>query len=271
MATLASIAEWSLWAFGLLLLAMQLAAHAAGYWLGKRRKDRADGQPESVGVVVGGMLALLAFVLALTLSFASARYSERRAGTLAEANAIGTAWLRAEVIGGVRGKEIGRLLEQYTQVREDFALAGRNRARIDDLNQQTNALQSTMWAHMAAIITEQPGPVSVSLMAALNDTFDAGSTERYAFRSTLPPQIFWLLMVLALVSTAALGYQLGIRGNAQRGLVLLLSIMWTVVIVDILDLASARLGNFRTDTSPYAWTRQGFKGSVNIPPLPGKQ
>jgi hypothetical protein len=217
------------------------------------------------------MMALLAFVLALTLSFASARYSERRAGTLAEANAIGTAWLRAEASGSVRAKEIGRLLEQYTQVREDFARAGRNETRIDELNQQTNALQSAMWGHMAAIIGEQPGPVSVSLMSALNDTFDAGSAERYAFRSRLPPQIFWLLIVLTLVSTASLGYQLGIRGKAERGLVILLTIMWTVVIVDILDLASPRLGNLRTDTSPYEWTRQGFKGGVTIPPLPGKQ
>jgi hypothetical protein len=49
--------------------------------------------------VVGGMLSLLAFVLALTLSFANTRFSERVEGTLAEANAIGTAWLRAEAIG----------------------------------------------------------------------------------------------------------------------------------------------------------------------------
>lgn len=52
-----------------------------------------------MGILVGGFLALLAFVLELTLSFASERFSDRRNATLNEANAIGTAWLRARAIG----------------------------------------------------------------------------------------------------------------------------------------------------------------------------
>ena len=75
---------------------------------------------EGVGVLVAGLLGLLAFVLALTLSFASDRFSERRTGALAEVNAIGTAWLRAKAIGQPRGDEIARLLEQYTALRIDF-------------------------------------------------------------------------------------------------------------------------------------------------------
>jgi len=53
-----------------------------------------DTPREGVGVLVGSLLGLLAFVLALTLSFASERFNERRLGTLAETNAIGTAWLK---------------------------------------------------------------------------------------------------------------------------------------------------------------------------------
>lgn len=268
MTLIASIAEWSLWLFGLLLLALQFTAHEAGYWLGRRRKTSANNQAENVGIVVGGMLGLLAFVLALTLSFANARFAERRAGTLAEANAIGTAWLRAEAIGGPRGDEIGRLLGQYTQVRENFARAGRDRATIDKLVQETSALQSVIWGHMAAMVREQPNPVVASLMTALNETFDASTAERFAFELRLPPQMFWLLMILTLLSTASLGYQLGVRGQPQRVLALLLFAMWGAVIVDILDLASARVGNFRTDASAYVWTRQSFESGVAIPPLP---
>src|SRR5690349_10338416 len=98
MTILAAIAAWSIVAFGLLLLAIQLLAHEAGFWIGKRHRARAESQFEGVGVVVGGMLGLLGFVLALTLSFANDRFAERRTGSLAEANAIGTAWLRATAI-----------------------------------------------------------------------------------------------------------------------------------------------------------------------------
>ena len=146
MKVLAAIATWSVIAFALLLWVAQMLAHEAGYWVGSSSRGRGgEAQAEGVSVVVGGMLGLLAFVLALTLSFANTRFTERVEGTLAEANAIGTAWLRAEAIGHVRGPEIARLLEEYTQLRRDYVREGRDRAVLDDLNQQTNALQSKIW------------------------------------------------------------------------------------------------------------------------------
>ena len=271
MTVLTDLAAWSLIAFGVLLLVSQVIAQEVGCWFGRRDRARADGQPESVGVVVGGMLGLLAFVLALTLSFANTRFSERRAGALAEANAIGTAWLRAEAIGNPRGVEIARLLEEYTRVRIDFVQADRDPPRIDQLNQHINALQSRMWGHLAAIVREQPNPVSTSLMASLNDTFDMTTAERLAYETRLPPQLFWLLIVMTLLSMGALGYQLGLRGRPVRILAALLTVMWTLVIVDILDLVSPRLGAFRTSAVAYEWTLQGFKGGLSIPPQPGSQ
>ena len=185
MTVLAAIANWSLFAFAVLLWVAQMLAHEAGYWFGSRRRARGgEVHAEGVAVVVGGMLSLLAFVLALTLSFANSRFSERVEGTLAEANAIGTAWLRAEAIGHVRGPEIARLLEEYTQVRRDYVSEGKDRAAIDELNQRTNALQSKIWGHMAAIVREQPNPVSTSLMTALNDAFDQATAERFSLLFT---------------------------------------------------------------------------------------
>lgn len=267
-ALIVALATWSVLAFSLLLFVAQFLAHEAGVWFGRRGATHGEVQPEKIGVVVGGMLGLLAFVLALTLSFANTRFTERRDGTLAEANAIGTAWLRAEAIGHPRGAEIARLLEQYTQVRRQFVLADNDPGVLGALNQQTNALQSAIWGHASAIVRERPDPVATSLMAALNDTFDMTTAERFAFSLRLPPQIFWLLIGMTMLSMATLGYQFGVRGRPLRILVALLTLMWTVVIVDILDLASARVGAFRTSTEAYDWTLQGFKGGVTIPPLP---
>ncbi len=272
MTVLAAIANWSVFAFALLLWVAQMLAHEAGYWFGSRR--RASGgeiHAEGVGVVVGGMLSLLAFVLALTLSFANTRFSERVEGTLAEANAIGTAWLRAEAIGHARGPEIARLLEEYAQVRRDYVSEEKNRAAIDELNQRTNALQSKIWGHMAAIVREQPNTVSTSLMAAINDTFDQATVERFAYYLRLPSPIFWLLLGMTLLGMAALGFQLGLTGKQVHIMVALLGIMWTVVIVDILDLASPRIGAFRASTAVYDWTLQGFKAGVQIPPIPDRK
>ena len=106
-------------------------------------------------------------------------------------------------------------------------------------------------------------------MASLNDTFDMTTTERFALSLRLLPQIFWLLIGMTMLSMAMLSYQFGVRGRPLRVLVALLTLMWTVV-VDILDLASARVGAFRTSTEAYDWTLQGFHGGVTIPPLPAR-
>ncbi|WP_234051183.1 MULTISPECIES: hypothetical protein [unclassified Xanthobacter] len=262
-----AIAEVSVVGFGLILLVAQIIAHGIGFWIGKRDVAR-QTNPETVGVVVGGMLGLLAFVLALTLSFANNRFSEHRQGSLAEANAIGTAWLRAAAIGGPRGEAIARLIEDYAQVRAGFVRAGRDQATIDTLNQRTGMLQSQIWGHVSAIVREQPSPVSSAVMVAMNEMFDAGTKERFAYHITLPAQLFWLLIGMTLLSMGCLGYQFGLKKRSSPVLVLLLTFMWTWVIVEILDLASARLGTIRTDTAVYEWTIQSFKSGVTIPELP---
>jgi hypothetical protein len=122
---------------------------------------------------------------------------------------------------------------------------------------------------MAAILHEQPNVVSTSLMAALNDAFDQATVERFAYYLRLPTPIFWLLIGMTLLGTAALGFQLGLSGRRVHMLVAFLSIMWTVVIVDILDLGSPRIGAFRAGTAAYDWTLQGFKGGLQIPLVPG--
>ena len=124
MGYLAQLAAWSLLAFSVVLFLTQGVAREIGYWIGSRKRAAwGDREAEAVGLVVGGMLGLLGFVLALTPSFGSSRFEERRGRTLAEANAIGTAWLRAEAIGQSRGNEIARLLEDYARVRKEYVLA----------------------------------------------------------------------------------------------------------------------------------------------------
>ena len=268
--SLIALATFSMGAFAAVLFAAQAVAREIGFYLGKRAAARADGPAEGVGVVVGGMLGLLGFVLALTLSFSNARFQDRQQGTLAEANAIGTAWLRAEAIGHPRGAEIARLLREYTQVRMDFVLADVGSPSIGEINQRTASMQNEIWGHLSALVRERPDPVSTSLMASLNDVFDQATAERFAFSIIMPPSLFWLLIGMTMLSMAALGYQFGLRGRSLRWMSLMLMGMWTVVIVVILDLGSARLGTIRIGTQAYQWTLQGFQGGISIPTPPAR-
>jgi hypothetical protein len=267
MTILAEILAFSLFAFWLVFFAIQWAAQALGAWLGRRHTARGTAPAEGVGVVVGGMLGLLAFVLALTLSFATTRFEERRQGTLMEANALGTAWLRAKAIGHPRGEELAKLFEDYTRLRADFIKAPASRDAVRAINDKTSELQNRIWEHVTVIVRERPDAISSSLMAATNEVFDRSTAERFAFSQTMPPQMVWLLMGIAVLSIGALGYQLGMRGLSLPILSVLLIAMWTSVIVVILDLSAPRIGSLRSSAAAYYWTLDGF----NTGTVPARQ
>ena len=163
---LMEVASHGTLAFASVIFVAQMLARELGLWLGRRHAASAKSEIEGVGVVVGGMLGLLAFVLALTLSFSNARFQERRDGTMKEANAIGTAWLRAQAIDHPRAAEIARLLEAYAPVRRAYVVAPLDQAAIAAPQARSDALQAEMWGHVAAIVREQPNPISGHLMAA---------------------------------------------------------------------------------------------------------
>lgn len=269
MEILAELASWSLLAFAMLLFLTQVAAREFGYWLGQRRNAlRGTNEAEGVGLVVGGMIGLLGFVLALTLSFGSGRFDERRQGTLAEANAISTAWLRAAAVGHPKGLEIAHLLEDYAKLRRDYVRAPRNSAAIAQINDQTAATQAKIWGAVSVITRERTDPVVVSMMTAINETFDMSTAARFAHDSRFPPGLFWLLMGMAHISMGALGYQLGLKGQKSHVIATLLTAVWTAVIVVILDLSAPRLGAIRTSVEVYDWILEDMKdnASTSRPP-----
>jgi hypothetical protein len=261
MELVADLAARSLLLFGLLLFCSQMIAHRLGYTLGRRSRaaGRADSA-DSVGLVVTGLFGLLAFTLALTLSFASSRYAERRAGVLTEANAIGTASLRADAIGHPQGPEIADLLKQYGILRRDYVRAQRGSPEIEEINNRTAVLQSQIWDRLSSIVRERPDDVSSSLMQSLNDVFDASAAERFAIETKMPHQLFWLLIGIIVVSIGAFGYQLGLSGHELRVLLVLVVAVWTTVLVVILDLSAPRIGAARTSTMVFDWTLESMTG-----------
>ena len=265
------LAAFSVVAFAFVLFAIQVVSAEIGLRLGLRAARSKQAPREGVSVIVGGMLGLLAFVLALTLSNSSARFQERRDGVVSEATEIGTAWLRAQAVGGPRGLEIARLLEDYTRLRIDFVKADQlSQDHLADINRRSNAVQGEIWGHLTALVRERPDPVTSSLMAALNDTFDQSTIARFAFGLGVPPLLFWLLVGMSALSIASLGYQLGLRNQRLRILSILLVGMWTAVITLILDLGAPRVGDIRVGTAVYEWTLQGFQGGVTVPPAPAR-
>lgn len=255
------LANGNLHLAGLYVLLLLLVALEVGVQLGKllaRRHPPTDGQKSSVNFATAGMMGLLAFLLGVSLSMASDRYQQRRDSVLAEANAIGTAWLRATVATGAEGEVLQRLLRDYTETRIAVVRGSSDPAEVDRLDQRTNRTQNELWQLARTVAERSPTPISGLLLSSLNEMIDLSLTNRRNFTSHVPPYILRLLLTVSVFAVGAVGYGFGLVGSRQPGLSVLLLGVWTLAIVLIIDIDRPQSGEVRIDPAPLVWTLQGF-------------
>lgn len=268
MMALEALAAQGLVVFALLIFLALLLAYGVGMLIGRWHQARTEQTIEVTSFVTNGLLGLLAFTLGLTIAMAQGRFEARRASSLAETNAIGTAWLRASAFDHPRAAEIARLLEGYTRLRLEFVEAPMKQAEVDRLSTEANRVQGVIWGHVTAITRERADPLSVALQASMNDVFDQGAAQRWAFAAPIPGELLAFLMGMAVLTIGTIGYQFGLKRLGVQPLAVMLVGVWTGAMVLVADLASARFGAVRPDSALYEWTLQGFQGGVVIPRLP---
>ena len=240
-----------------LFLSLMLASEA-GYRLGRRVAARKSASSEDVSVtstLTAGMIALLAFTLGLSISYAQNRFEVRRDLVQVEANAIGTAWLRATLIDSAEGLAIAAKIEDYARVRLAFTTAV-SEADVPALVAQTHSLQTDIWRDTQVIAQRAPTPITVALINALNEMFDASAAQQFAFESRVPVNLLMMLYFGALLAIGALGYQFGLIGKRQIVLTSLLLTMWSGGMLLIVDLNQPRIGRVRVDPAPLIWVIQ---------------
>lgn len=244
-----------------ILLTLLLLAQEIGYRLGRfvrRRREPAEAEKSSLNFATAGMVGLLAFLLGISLSMASGRYEARRDSVLAEANSIGTTWLRAGMVGGAEGQVIQRTLRDYTRLRIDTINGGETPAQVEQMYARTAALQNDMWRAAQQAAERAPTPITALLVASLNETLDLSLTNRRNFTSNVPTYVIRLLILVSLLTMGAIGYGFGIVGGRQVVMSTLFLFIWTIAIALIVDIDRPRSGGIRVGTTPLVWTLQGF-------------
>jgi hypothetical protein len=246
------------------LLALLLLAAEIGYRVGLRTRTRraaraeAGGERESVGFVTAGMLGLLAFLLGVSLSMAQARYDARRDVVRDEANAIGTAWLRAGLAGEPAAGEIRGLLRDYAALRlQALGDPAASNAFVNDTS-AANALQGRLWSTAEAAALAAPDPNKALLLAALNEMIDLSLTSRRAFTDEVPLGVLRMLLWATLISVGVVGFNFGLGGYRQPVVTTLLLVFWSSGVVLIVDLNDPLRGAVRVDPAPMVWTIEGF-------------
>ena len=222
-----------LWAFFIAILLLILLSVEVGYRLGKYRRSRSEESEAPVSAMVATTLGLLAFILAFTFGLAATRFDMRRQLVLEEANAIGTTYLRAEMLPG-RGSDIRALLRSYVDTRLEAIRSG----KVVEGMRQSEDLQNQLWAQSVAIAEKNPNSIVVGLFVqSLNEVIDLHAKRVTAgMRNRIPSVIWAALFGVASLSFLVMGYHVGLTTTPRSLAVFVVAFTFTVVIELIADL-----------------------------------
>jgi hypothetical protein len=228
--------------FAVTFVALWFASLAAS-WLRGRAAIAGDERDEHIDVILAANLTLLALIIGFSFSMATNRYDQRKNSEEAEANAIATEILRADLLPPADASNVRRLLGLYLDQRIVFYIDhdDAHRAQID---QQTRQLQAELWAAVRGSATAQPAPVAALVLAGMNDVINSHGYTQAAFWNRIPVAAWWLMAAVALCSNVLFGYRLR-KGKAAGRLALVLPLVISTAFLLIADIDAPRHGLIR--------------------------
>lgn len=224
---------------GALTLAME-GGYRSGDW---RRSAEPNEQSQPAGSIVAAILGLLALVLGFTFSLAASRFDARRMAVLEESNAIGTTFLRTNMLPEPQRAQSAQLLRDYANAR----LTAAQGDHVEEGLKQSEEIQAKLWEHATTASEKSQNPIMTSLyVQSLNEMIDLNAARvLVSLRSRIPLVIWAVLYGLALLGTASVGYYDGLSGTSRSPLMIALVLTFGVVLYLIADLDRGHEGLLR--------------------------
>jgi hypothetical protein len=225
------------------LFGAMFALIAAGRRLGAGRKG--DG----LAAIDGAVFGLMGLLIAFTFGSAAVRFETRRNLIVEEANDIGTAYLRLDLLPADAQPPLREAFRRYVDVRlevyrkiTDLDATKAELARMAELQQQ-------IWAGSVAGCRQVDSPAAcMLLLAALNDMIDITTTRTVAFQTHQPAVVFLMLALVMLACSLLAGFGMGAgEGRGSRIHAICFAVVLALAFYVILDLEYPRIGLIRVD------------------------
>jgi hypothetical protein len=235
----------------LILTPLALAVWAAFIVLGSRlaaraRRRSAETSHAQLSTTVAAVLSLLALLLAFSFAMAQGRYDARRALVLEESNAIGTTYLRTELLDEPERSELKSLLRRYVDVRIALHEAGFDRRRRDALLAASVRLHAQLWDTATRAVARTPNQIASGLfLRSLNDVIDLHEKRRVAVENLVPLPIVELIFFVGCIAAALVGYDGGLDGARRFWPTFLATAVFVSVAALVLDLDRPARGLIR--------------------------
>ncbi len=216
-----------------------------------RQRQGAEDPAKGAGAAEAAVFGLMGLLIAFTFSGAAERFEARRHLITQEANAIGTAWLRLDLLPAANQGPLRQAFRHYTELRSTAYRHGKQSALQQQEQATTTALQNRIW-QQALAASQHPlaaPQAAMLLLPALNEMFDITTTRAMASQNHPPLVVYLLLGFLVLVGALLIGFDTA--ANIHRSwlhIVVFAAIMALAVFV-IVDLEYPRQGLIRVDAA----------------------
>lgn len=214
----------------------------AGAWLSRRRPiDRS--LHEAFHVVQAAAMTLLGLILAFSFSMALGRYDQRKTCEEAEANAIGTEFIRADLLPAADAARTRALLNEWLQLRITYYTLG-SAQEAAELEPASSRLQASLWRAVLAPAKASPTPVTALAVSGMNDVLNAQGYTQAAWLNRIPVGAWALIGVVAIFCNVLVGADMA-RSRLGVVMPLLLPAVVSAAIFLIADIESPRGGLIR--------------------------
>ena len=214
-------------------LAVQLGA-----WIARRVRPISEEERQDLDLVISSSLTLLALIIGFSFSMAVNRYDQRKDYEEEEANAIGTEYVRADLLPATEAAKVKQLLTQYLDQRLLFYTA-QQWQNLDPINNETTRLQNEMWSTVLGLAKAQQTPVVALAVGGMNDVLNRQGYTQAAWWNRIPVGAWVLMMALAICCGMLIGY-----GTHKRGarLYSVVPLVVSIAFFMIADIDSPRRG-----------------------------
>ncbi|CAB3627653.1 bestrophin-like domain [Achromobacter pestifer] len=229
--------------FFLLLLAIRF-----GRWLGRNGNAEDRGTAGSAAIEAS-VFALLGLLIAFTFSGAAQRMADRRNLLVTEVNAIGTAWLRIDLLNAEDQPQLREQFRRYVDERVNYYKHVADLGQRDAIATKVGNIQNEIWKSSIAAGKHAVPPFAASYIASVNDMFDVSTAQTVAQKIHPPIVTYLFLGFLAVVCACLIGFNLA---GAKRDTLfhqIIYALVMAVALYIIVDFEFPRIGAIRIDQS----------------------
>jgi len=208
-----------------------------GAFYRKRVAPLEKDERDDLGIIQAAALTLLGLLIGFTFSMAIDRYEQRKNYEEAEANAIGTEYVRADLLPAEDASRVRELLKTYLDQRILFYTT-RDPKQLSQINTTTNQLQNKLWSVVQARAATQPTPIVSLAVSGMNDVLNSQGYTQAAWWNRIPFEAWVLLVAIAISCNLLLGY----GAHRTSFLFTVLPLAVSVSLLLIADIDSPRSG-----------------------------